>query len=65
MIAATEPVVEPEVELAGMLREVEELSQFYYTFTPRRNQPDRFDQQESFVTSKASGVSFLIGGNGA
>jgi phage terminase large subunit-like protein len=37
----------------------------YLTFKPRPDQPERYDQQESFYYSADTGVSFLIGGNGA
>lgn len=37
----------------------------YYTFAPRPDQHDRFDQQASFYNSKSKGVIWLIGGNGA
>lgn len=37
----------------------------YYTFCPRRDQPERYDQQASFLASKHPGVTFLLGGNGA
>lgn len=36
----------------------------YYTYVPRPDQPERFDQQESFYYSQHRGVSFLVGGNG-
>ncbi len=44
---------------------LEQSEQAYFTFRPRPDQPERFDQQESFVESKTSGVKFLIGGNGS
>lgn len=37
----------------------------YFTFRPRPDQPERFDQQRSFVESKTKGVAWLLGGNGA
>jgi hypothetical protein len=37
----------------------------YFSFCPRPDQPDRFDQQESFIASKSRGVAWLLGGNGA
>jgi hypothetical protein len=37
----------------------------YYTFRPRPDQPQRYDQQSSFYNSNDKGVSWLIGGNGA
>lgn len=37
----------------------------FYTFAPRPDQPERFDEQSSFYHSRDPGVSFLIGGNGA
>lgn len=37
----------------------------YVFWQPRPNQDDRFDQQESFYESDATGVNWLIGGNGA
>lgn len=36
-----------------------------YGWEPRKNQPERFDEQEAFFKSKTTGVSFCIGGNGA
>lgn len=42
-----------------------QLENAYVTFTPRHDQPERFDQQESFVNSNTRGIAFLIGGNGA
>ena len=44
---------------------LEQSEQAYFTFQPRADQHERFDQQTSFVESKAPGVIFLIGGNGA
>ena len=37
----------------------------YRNFRPRRDQPERYDQQTSFYNSKNPGVAWLIGGNGA
>ncbi len=37
----------------------------YGNFFPRPDQPERYDQQTSFYNSKDTGVSFLVGGNGA
>jgi len=37
----------------------------YLHFTPRPDQPERFDEQTAFYESKSDGVSWLIGGNGA
>ena len=37
----------------------------YYSFEPRRNQPERYDQQMEFFKSKHPGVTFLLGGNGS
>lgn len=37
----------------------------FFTFEPRPDQPDRFDQQTAFYHSSAEGVSWMIGGNGA
>ena len=37
----------------------------YFNFRPRPDQPDRFDEQTSFYESDTTGVSWLIGGNGA
>lgn len=34
-------------------------------FVPRPDQPDRYDQQESFYHSRLPGISWLLGGNGA
>lgn len=36
----------------------------YLHFTPRPDQPERFDEQTAFYESKSDGVSWLIGGNG-
>lgn len=33
-------------------------------FQPRPDQPERFDQQESFYWSELPGVAFMVGGNG-
>lgn len=52
----------PEVD-PQLLLEQELLS--FYSFRPRPDQPERFDEQSAFVNSKTTGVSFLIGGNGA
>lgn len=37
----------------------------FYTFVPRVDQPDRHDQQTSYLQSRHPGVTFLLGGNGA
>jgi hypothetical protein len=37
----------------------------YFTFRPRIDQPERHDQQAAFYNSDATGVNFLLGGNGA
>lgn len=34
-------------------------------FQPRPDQPERFDQQQSFYDSKTTGVAWMVGGNGA
>ena len=36
----------------------------YLHFTPRPDQPERFDEQTAFYESKGDGVQWLIGGNG-
>lgn len=36
----------------------------YWTYIPRRDQPERYDEQESFYYDKVPGVSWIIGGNG-
>lgn len=36
-----------------------------FSYYPRPDQPERFDQQSGFYNAKDDGVSFLIGGNGA
>jgi hypothetical protein len=36
----------------------------YLHFTPRPDQPDKFDEQTAFYESKTDGVSWLVGGNG-
>lgn len=47
-----------------LARFYEEMEGSFYTFTPRPDCPERFDQQESFVNNRDS-VAFLIGGNGS
>lgn len=37
----------------------------YKLWAPRPDQPERYDEQESFYNSDLPGVAFLIGGNGA
>jgi hypothetical protein len=37
----------------------------YFTFRPRPDQPERYDQQASFYHSRDPGVAFMVGGNGA
>ena len=37
----------------------------YLHFTPRPDQPERFDEQTAFYESKGDGCLFLTGGNGA
>lgn len=37
----------------------------YLYWQPRRDQPDRYDQQTAFYESQHTGVTFLVGGNGA
>lgn len=37
----------------------------YLHFTPRPDQPDKFDEQTAFYESKTDGVSWLVGGNGS
>ena len=34
-------------------------------WNPRPDQPEKWDQQESFINSKTTGVKWLLGGNGA
>jgi len=36
----------------------------YWTYIPRRDQPERYDEQESFYYDKVPGVAFMCGGNG-
>lgn len=36
----------------------------YYTFMPRKDNLERWDEQTAFYNSKNTGVSFLLGGNG-
>lgn len=36
-----------------------------YWFRPRPDQPERFDEQTSFVESRTTGVKWLVGGNGS
>lgn len=40
------------------------MSSAFTSFKPRRDQPERFDQQTAFCDSETRGVSFCIGGNG-
>ncbi len=58
MIALADPIEEADLLM-------DQLDQACLTFKPRPDQPDRYDQQSSFVNSKTTGVCFLIGGNGA
>lgn len=37
----------------------------FYSFKPRPDQPERYDQQTAFLASRHPGVTFLLGGNGA
>lgn len=37
----------------------------YLHFTPRPDQPEKWDEQTGFYESKSDGVAFMIGGNGA
>jgi len=37
----------------------------YFSFEPRPNQPDRYDEQLAFYDSLDKGVAWLLGGNGA
>lgn len=53
------------VDARRIVKMREKAEQAFYYFDPRPDQHDRFDQQTSFVNSKAKGVAFLIGGNGA
>ena len=48
-------MAEPETKLDGM----------YFSFEPRPDQPDRFDEQTAFYNSNHTGVTLLLGGNGA
>lgn len=41
-----------------------DMNRMYFTFKPRPDQPERYDEQESFYNSKLRGVSWLLGGNG-
>lgn len=52
---AADPVVSEMLEI---------MSGFWFTFQPRPDRPEEFDQQESFCRSHDA-VSFLIGGNAA
>jgi phage terminase large subunit-like protein len=38
---------------------------FYYTFQPRPNRPELFDEQQAFMECMSPGVIFLIGGTAA
>ncbi len=44
---------------------MKQLEQAHFHWQPRPDQPERYDQQTSFVNSKTTGVKWLIGGNGA
>ena len=37
----------------------------FFTFRPRPNRPERYDEQSAFVDSEDRGVSFIVGGNGS
>lgn len=54
-------IIESDPELSEWY---EHLDCAYYTFTPRPDRPEQFDQQASFVNNRDP-VSFLIGGNAA
>ena len=41
------------------------MDRMYFTYHPRKDQPDRFDEQASFYNSKHKGVTFILGGNGS
>lgn len=36
-----------------------------YLFQPRQDQPERFDEQQSFVNERIPGTAWLVGGNGS
>lgn len=62
----TAPAVLDIIHGDPMLRAWWEASKgFWQTFAPRRDQPELYDQQESFMRSNATGVIGLIGGNAA
>lgn len=44
---------------------IPEFEPAYFTFRPRPNQPERYDEQEAFYNSKTTGVAFHVGGNGS
>lgn len=52
-------------EIDAAPEEREQLEEAYWNFDPRPDQPERHDQQTSFVEERIPGVAFLIGGNGA
>jgi len=41
------------------------MDRMYFTYKPRADQPDRFDEQSAFYNSKHKGVTFILGGNGS
>ncbi|HTI49763.1 MAG TPA: hypothetical protein VL475_02385, partial [Planctomycetaceae bacterium] len=57
------------IDLVDTIEEMQALTeqagQAYFHFAPRKDQPEKYDQQSSFVFNESQGVTFLIGGNGA
>lgn len=54
--------VQREQELQTLMEQSED---FYFNFTPRPDDPARFDEQDSFINEDLDGVAFHIGGNGS
>lgn len=50
-------------ELDALLQATE--SEAHFTFIPRPNRPELFDEQSAFIDAADTGVSFHVGGNGA
>lgn len=57
--------VDPELRGHDLFDLLQLADQMYFTFRPRPDQRDRYDEQTSFYESRHRGVTFLLGGNGA
>lgn len=53
----------PEASFEKLQRRLAELA--CYTFTPRPDQPERYDQQTAAYNSEHEGVTAILGGNGS